>query len=216
MAAESERFFLQGDPTNAAPMAHYMKDRFPFLGVKTPERKRQLRPLLAASRTWSTEALRAAVAELYARPEREYQYAAIDLASARVQQWTLTDMRWLADFVSVKAWWDSVDAWRMVFGRYIARHPADKAAMFDWFFGQDDFWLRRVGITLQLMEKQQTDTAMLARAILADRTTPEFFIQKAIGWALRQYSKTDAAWVRAFMGDHELMPLAVREGSKYL
>jgi 3-methyladenine DNA glycosylase AlkD len=85
--------------------------------------------------------------------------------------------------------------------------------LWTWFDGQPDFWLRRVAITLQLQAKADTDRALLTQAIDADLTTPEFFIQKAIGWALRQYSKTDAAWVRSFIAARpQMTKLAVREG----
>ncbi len=210
-------FTFHGDADNAAAMAAYMRNQFPFVGLKTPARKAQTKPLLQASKTWPTAQVLAAVATLYARPEREYQYAAIALARYHVRQYSLADIQTLAGYVPQKAWWDSVDSWRPLFWDYLSLHPDQRAAVWQLFFGQADFWLRRVAITLQLAAKADTDVDLLTAAIDADLTTPEFFIQKAIGWALRQHSKVDADWVRSFIAARpELSKLALREGSKYL
>lgn len=209
-------FKLQGDPSNAAPMAKYMKNQFPFLGVKTPARLAQSKALLQASRQVSPGEVAAWIRDLYARPEREYQYVAIDLAKDNWRRFSVPALLAFRPLVTQKAWWDTVDAWRMVYGRAADAAPAVKCRLFEVFEASDNFWERRIALNLQLMSKAQTDTAMLSTAILRDQATPEFFIQKAIGWALRQYSKTDPEWVRAFLARHQLSKLAVREGSKYL
>ncbi|MFD1486051.1 DNA alkylation repair protein [Lacticaseibacillus baoqingensis] len=210
-------FTLYGDAATAQAMAKYMRNQFPFVGLKTPQRKAQTKPLLQASRTWSTPDVLAAVQTLYARPQREYQYAAIELAREHVRDYDLDNLRLLAALVTKKAWWDTVDSLRPLFWDYWCLHPVDRPCLWGWFYGQADFWLRRVAITLQLQAKAQTDLTLLTQAIDADLTTPEFFIQKAIGWALRQYSKTDPDWVRAFITTRpQMTKLAVREGSKYL
>ena len=203
--------------TNQAAMAKYMLNQFPFAGLKTPERKLQSRPLLLASRGWSVPTVIQTVNDLYARDEREYQYLAIDLARKHVRQYELADLVALSPLVMRKSWWDSVDAWRPLFGDYVRLYQQTMADVFGIFAEHDNFWMRRVAITLQLASKDATDTTLLTRAIEYDIDTDEFFIQKAVGWALRQYSKTDSAWVRQFMIDHsQLSTLAVREGSKYL
>ena len=210
-------FKIQGDPVIAVGMRHYMRNKFPFVGAKTPERKLQTRPLIKASRQWTEAEVLARVAAIYARPEREYQYAAIDLARAHVREYNRADLLQLRPLFLDRPWWDSVDALRPLYGDYVRLHPAELTDVFDMFAHQDSFWLRRVGITLQLHSKAQTDTQLLQQAIEADLTTDEFFIQKAIGWALRQYSKTNPDWVRAFFDSHDGMStLAIREGSKYI
>lgn len=202
---------------NASHMAAYMRNQFPFAGLKTPQRKAETKPLLKAAATWSSQQVLAQVAELYACDAREYQYAAIDLARHHVRQYTFTELTKLASFVTVKPWWDTVDAWRPLFWDYVALHPAQLPDVWALFFGQSDFWLRRVAITLQLQAKTDTNLTLLTQAIDADLTTDEFFIQKAIGWALRQYSKIDAAWVQAFIQARpQMRKLAIKEGSKYL
>ncbi|MFT8411994.1 MAG: DNA alkylation repair protein [Schleiferilactobacillus perolens] len=209
-------FQLIGDPAKAPHMAKYMKDQFPFLGLPTPMRKSQSKALLKASREQNLATVRRWITDLYQREAREYQYVAIDLALANVKYWQFPDIQFLQQFVGQKSWWDTVDAWRKVFAMYVRIHPDQKPAVFALFFDEPDFWLRRVGINLQLLEKETQDTAMLSRAILADQDTGEFFIQKAIGWSLRQYSKYDPTWVQQFLNAHKLSPLAVREASKYL
>lgn len=213
---QSLDFELNGDPTQAPQMAKYMKNQFPFLGLKTPERKTQTKPLLKASRGEDLPTIRVWIDALYQRDAREYQYVAIDLALDHIKRWHFSDMQAFRQLVVRKSWWDTVDAWRKVFADYVKLHPDQKLAVFNLFFDQPNFWLRRIGINLQLLEKETMDTALLSKAILADLDTNEFFIQKAIGWSLRQYSKFDPDWVRTFIAVHALSPLAIREGSKYL
>lgn len=210
--------FLKGDPKTAEGMAAYMKNKFPFAGVKSPGRRQQEHTLLVDSKQLTLSALRRRFATLYALPEREYQYVAIDMMQHNVTRLTRDDLAWLSDYITVKPWWDSVDAIRGVIGRVVKRHPDWLAEVGSWYKEKPDFWQRRVGITLQLGFKTLTDEAYLREMMLADLTTDEFFIQKAIGWALRDYSKTNPDWVRQFIADHQskMSSLAVREGSKYL
>lgn len=211
-----DQFQLTGDPALRAPMAHYMRDQFEFAGLKTPERKRQTKALIKLSKTVGVPELIVGIEHLYQRSQREYQYVAIDLMVVNVKRLAFADTQRLARLVTQKAWWDSVDALRKGFGDYIRVHPEDKRRVFDLFSGDQNFWMRRVAITLQLMEKQNTDTKMLTEAILPDIDTSEFFIQKAIGWALRNYSKVNPQWVGDFIGSHPLSHLARSEGEKYL
>ncbi len=155
-------------------------------------------------------------AELYARPAREYQYVAIDLALAVAPRLSLDDLLALRPLVTEKPWWDTVDAWRGVYGAALAHHQDWRGALYGMFAERPAMWERRIAITLQLMEKANTDRGLLTAAIRYDRLTDEFFIQKAIGWALRQYSKTDPQWVRDFLAEQPLSRLATREASKFL
>ncbi|WP_412989361.1 DNA alkylation repair protein [Pediococcus siamensis] len=210
------QFTLTGNPENAPAMTRYMKNKFKFLGVKSVERKTQSKVLLQTSIKLDRQTLHAWIADLYQREAREYQYVAIDLATKNVRKWEFEDVIIFKNYIAQKSWWDSVDAWRTMFGKYIQRHPDEKQRVFELFFQSPNFWERRVAIDLQLMEKNNLDPEMLTQAILADQDTDEFFIQKAIGWALRQYSKTNPEWVSNFLATHKLRALAVREASKYL
>ncbi|WP_282801519.1 DNA alkylation repair protein [Secundilactobacillus kimchicus] len=209
-------FQFEGNPENATVMAAYMRQRYQFVGVKTPTRRQQSKALIKLAKKTDPATVLTWIAHFYARQEREYQYLAIDLGVAIVPQLTLSQLHQLVAYIPQKAWWDSVDAWRKVYDGYLKRHPADKSQIFGWFYGQPNFWLRRIAITLQLLEKDTLDTTLLTQAIEADLETDEFFIQKAIGWALRNYSKFNPQWVRQFMATHQLQPLARREGGRYL
>ncbi|MTD40151.1 6-O-methylguanine DNA methyltransferase [Erwinia sp. CPCC 100877] len=200
----------------ALSMAAYMKNLFPFAGIPAPERARLTKQVLLESKQLTFEELAALVRFYYNKPEREYQYLAIDLATANVKRLSFDQLLQFKPLVIEKAWWDSVDAWRKFFGLWGAAHFAEVPRLFAAFFGETDFWHRRIAINLQLMYKEKTDTGLLKKAIIYDKTTKEFFIQKAIGWSLRQYSKTDPVWVRHFIETTDLSPLAVREGSKQL
>ena len=152
----------------------------------------------------------------YQKTEREYQYVAIDLALQNVRRFSLEEVVAFKAYVPQKAWWDSVDAWRKFFGSWVALHLTELPTIFALFYGAENFWNRRVALNLQLMLKEKTNQDLLKKAIIYDRTTEEFFIQKAIGWSLRQYSKTNPQWVEELMKELVLSPLAQREGSKYL
>ncbi|MHC5374128.1 DNA alkylation repair protein [Enterococcus sp. LJL120] len=211
-----EKLVFETDETQALPMAKYMKNLFPFAGVAAPKRKKLEGPFLKASKKLTNQELLILIAETYRQEEREYQYYAIDLALANLKRLTVADLKTLLPLLAEKTWWDSIDAWRKVYGDLGKANLAELELIFSWFYKHENFWYRRVGINLQLLYKGQTNLTLLTQAILADQATDEFFIQKAIGWSLRDLSKTNPQWVRNFLTEQQLSPLAVREGSKYL
>lgn len=211
-----EPLIFPHQPELAEPMARYMKNLFPFCGVKKPQRALLERPFLKESLTLPLPELIQEIFRNYHKDEREYQYYAIDLAQKNIQRFTLADLAELLPLLAEKSWWDSIDAWRKVFATWVLAHPTELKQVYAFFYQHENFWYRRIAINLQLLFKEQTDPALLAQAILADLTTEEFFIQKAIGWALRDYSKVNPDWVKNFMQQHSLSKLALREGSKYI
>lgn len=211
-----EPLIFPQQPELAEPMARYMKNLFPFCGVKKPQRALLERPFLKESLTLPLPELIQEIFRNYRKDEREYQYYAIDLAQKNIQRFSLADLAELLPLLAEKSWWDSIDAWRKVFATWVLAHPTELKQVYAFFYQHENFWYRRVAINLQLLFKEQTDPALLAQAILADLTTEEFFIQKAIGWALRDYSKVNPDWVNNFMQQHSLSKLALREGSKYI
>lgn len=193
------------DPERSRKMAAYMKDQFEFLGVSATKRREAVRPLLRELRGAVHYEL---VEELWAQPEREFQYVACDhLSTAPVRE---SDVDVLYGLIVRKSWWDSVDALVKTIGR-----AATPAQMRHWA-GDENVWVRRAAILHQLGRKEETDADLLAGIIEANLGSGEFFVDKAIGWALREYSKTDAAWVRDVLARTELAPLSRREASKYL
>ena len=208
---------LSGNPEERSYMENYMKNKFTFLGLPKPDRAKQTKELLKESQTLKSSALFGLVSYYYHQKEREYHYLAIDLVQKNYKRLTKDEITAYIPFISTHSWWDSVDAWRKVFEEWVFAHPEYLKEFAHLFLVSDDFWQRRVGINLQLHAKEKTNTKLLEKAILFDIDTDEFFIQKAIGWSLREYSKTNPKWVTEFIESHpNLSKLAVREGSKYL
>ncbi|MGI6359051.1 MAG: DNA alkylation repair protein [Bacillota bacterium] len=204
------------DPVKAEGMSAYQKHRFAFFGVQTPERRAIGRRFLLDAKHATVGEIFAAVEQLYAQPQRECHYLAIDLLERSYRRFRYQEFQLLYPLIDRHAWWDSVDALRKVISLWVKGHPQYLNEVMERLLAADSIWQRRVAITLQLLWKEQTDTAWLCRAILSNIDEGEFFIQKAIGWALRDYAKTNPAWVRRFLARHQLSKLAVREGSKHL
>lgn len=206
-------------PEKAAPMAHYMRELFPFLGLKRPEFQPLVRPLLVAAKPVADEAwLTQTVRLLWALPEREYQYAALNLLARYQKNLTADSLPLLNELIVTHSWWDSVDG---VVGAALSpltlRLPELQVSMDAWS-NDDNFWVRRAAILHLLKHHEATDRERLFAYCLTNATDPEFFIRKAIGWALRTYAHTDPLAVRVFVEAHktQLSSLSVREALKHL
>ena len=199
----------------AVSMAAYMRNQFSFLGIKTPLRKALLNQQFREFHLPERERLTEEVWKLYKLPEREYQYAAIDLLEKMKSQLTLEDLPFLQQLIESNSWWDSVDAIApRTLGHVIQTQRATGTLhMLEWAQAEN-MWTNRAAILHQLKYKQDTDPAALSQIILKHAASSEFFIQKAIGWALREYAKTDADWVRTFVSQYSLRPLSKREALK--
>jgi len=210
-----EKFEANRNEASALPMAAYMRNQFAFLGIQTPLRKSLLKEQHVEYRLPVPGDLVAEVWKLYRLPEREYQYAAIALLEKMQNDLNLKNLPFLRQLIETKSWWDSVDAIapRTLGHIILAERAAGTTAMFEWSQAQN-IWTNRAAILHQLKFKQQTDTAALSKILLQHAASPEFFIQKSIGWALREYAKTDAEWVQAFVSEHALRPLSIREALK--
>ncbi|NMC15891.1 MAG: DNA alkylation repair protein [Chloroflexi bacterium] len=193
-----------------------MKHQFRSLGLSSPALTELAGPHLKAGCQlpgvdW--EFVEAAWQKTY----REAQYCACSYLNRVSARLTAADLPVLKRLVQTKSWWDSVDTLSGVIGSLVLRCPELKQDMLAW--SQDeDLWTRRAAIIHQLDYKKETDTALLERIILNNLGTREFFINKAIGWSLRQYSRGDPAWVAAFVRAHEpeLANLSKKEARKYL
>jgi 3-methyladenine DNA glycosylase AlkD len=203
---------------DAAPMAAYMKHRFPFLGVKTPARRTASKPLITATRREPIDEVVAIAHGLRAQPEREFHYVASDVLRANRRRLRADHLADMERFITADAWWDTVDALASpTIGTMVRNHGVVARAMDEWI-DDDDIWLARVAIIHQLRFGDETDGDRLFGYALRRAADQEFFIRKAIGWALREYAKTDPAAVRAFIDRHaaDLSPLTVREATKHL
>ena len=212
-----DAFRAHADPAQAAPMARYMRDQFPFFGLKAPQRRALERAFVADHGLPPVEQAADVVRALWAQPERECQYAAQSLLYRLRRQLPADSDTLLAELVTTKSWWDTVD---MLAGRNVAAHfqrfPGVGAAAVSRWRRSDNFWLRRTTLLYQLHYKEKTDVELLWRLIEENAADSEFFIRKAIGWALREYSKTDAAAVVDFVARTPLSPLSEREALKWL
>ncbi|KAB7707271.1 DNA alkylation repair protein [Bacillus aerolatus] len=203
------------NPENAIAMEKYMKGLFPFIGIRAPERKQISAKWLKSVGLIPNESLRPFITELWEVPEREYQYIALDYLVKKKQHLAATDIDLLEYLIVTKSWWDTVDtiASHLV-GELFLKYPHFITERGGEWLQSENVWLKRTMILFQLKYKGQTDEQLLFSIIERTAHIKEFFIQKAIGWSLREYSKTNPDAVVHFIESHNLSNLAVREGLK--
>jgi len=203
------------DAEKAASMSAYMRDQFAFLGVPKPEREKLSREFMKAiDKTvvdWGF------VFNCWEQPEREFQYLACNYLLKVKAVLTSADIPSIKRLIVSKSWWDTVDSLDMLVGDIAKRCPELKDLLLSWS-ADEDIWIRRIAIDHQLMYKEDTDTCLLEQILVNNLGDKEFFINKAIGWSLREFSKTNPDWVRAFIETHraDMAALSIREASKYL
>ena len=208
----------KADPERAEPMARYMRDQFPFLGVTSPILRQAAKPTLSAGRQADGDQLIAFARTCWAQPEREFQYVGALLTRRWVGALSaghLDDLRWL---ITTRSWWDTVDslaAWSV--GPLVRANPELAEAMDRWI-DDDDMWVARTAILHQLSYKADTDGDRLFHYAERRAADTEFFIRKAIGWALRQYARQEPELVRTFVEANQdrLSGLTKREALKHL
>jgi 3-methyladenine DNA glycosylase AlkD len=208
------RLQAAADPGRAAGAQAYMKSQMPSLGVRVPEVRRIVKAAAAAYPPRNLADLQATVLALWRSANcREERYAAIELTGLKLAAGELSMLALYEEIIRTGAWWDLVDGVAHRLGGLLRAHRAELTPALERWSRDDDFWVRRAAITAQLGARSATDTALLAAVIEANLNDPEFFIRKAIGWALRQYARTDQTWVRAFVQRHwdELSPLSRKE-----
>ncbi|EAD1342712.1 DNA alkylation repair protein [Listeria monocytogenes] len=201
--------------TDAPPMEAYMKNQFTFLGIRAGERKKLVAAYLKEN--GAPQDLLEFTIALFAEEEREFQYVAIDLLSRYGKKQPSEAIKVYEQLIVTKSWWDTVDG---LAGTVVSNHfklypeliPTYNEA---WIYG-DNIWLARTAILFQLKYKEKTDVDLLFFNCEKWLASKEFFIQKAIGWALRQYAKVDSGAVRQFVNSHSLAPLSRREALKHI
>ena len=201
------------EPARRAPMTAYMRDQFEFLGIVTPKRRAATRQLYKGMKSHSADELISMARALWDGAEREYQYAAIDLLAMHANKLDAGHLPFLMELVQSKSWWDTVDAIASVVGKVLRyRHDGMDSAIV-----HQNMWVRRVAILHQLGWRDKTDEALLFSYSLQRAHEKEFFIQKAIGWALRDYARHNPQAVRAFTVTEKarLSPLSYREANKH-
>jgi 3-methyladenine DNA glycosylase AlkD len=206
------------DPADVEPMEAYMKDQFRFMGVRSAGVRTAAKPFLAAARGVDGDGVIAFVHECWAQPEREFQYVGALFTRRHVRELDPSHLPDVEHFIVTKSWWDTVDslaAWTV--GPLVAANPELVAVMDQWI-ADENLWLARTAILHQLGYKDDTDAERLFRYAELQAGHTDFFIRKAIGWALRQHARVDPDAVRRFVADHEeqLSGLSKREALKHL
>ena len=208
-AANSER---------SLAMSKYMKGLFVFHGIPSPKRKDIQKEWYNSINKNGNVEIRTLILELWNQNEREFHYAAIDLLIRQPKKFILaSDNELMEHLITTHSWWDSVDLVTAHYvGNYCSQFPIEGAKLIEKWRKSDNIWLNRSCLLYQLKYKKETDFEMLRSLIEQYQKKKEFFIQKAIGWSLREYSKTNPTAVKAFIEKVNLQGLAKREGSKYL
>ncbi|MDG4966314.1 DNA alkylation repair protein [Lactococcus lactis] len=227
-----EEFRQYKNEENAEKQAAYLRHQFEFIGLKTPERRLLAKDFLKEKKgdkqiDWEL------VFEFWNLPEREFQYLALDYLH-QMKKWLIfDDMEKIKKLTVSKSWWDTVDALDELVGHLLltgrkqatendsTAYEQVKTLVKEWAQAEN-FWVRRIAIDCQLSFKNQTDLELLSynieKNLLGSSFADEFFITKAIGWALRDLAKTNSAWVIKFIEEHEnkMAKLSIREASKHL
>jgi 3-methyladenine DNA glycosylase AlkD len=210
-------FSKHADPDAAAPMKRYMRDQFEYLGLKSQQVGALRKEHLEKHGLPQISDLNVIVRELWALPEREFQYVAIGLLARLEKQLPPEFIETLEYLLVTRSWWDTVDTISTgVLGVHFKRFPDVRETYLSKWRKSDNFWLRRATILFQLNYKSETDFALLCEIIRENLGSKEFFINKAIGWALRQYTRVDPGAVREFVAATPLHPLSAREALKWL
>lgn len=219
LAAIRTALHQRADPARAEGAQAYMKSSIPSLGVRVPEVRRLTLAAAADHPFESVEQLRSTVLELWRKATvREERYAAIDLTGLRLSAGAPEMLPVYEEIIRSGAWWDFVDGVADRLGTLLQAHRTMMTPVLLAWSRDEDFWIRRASITAQLKAKARTDPELLRDVIEANLADPEFFIRKAIGWALREYGKTDPDWVRGFVAGRagRLSALSRREALRNL
>lgn len=206
----------RADTARALDMSRYMKNKFPFFGIQAPVRDEICKPYFKEVKKekkidWDF------VEYCWRHEKRECQYVAALYLKSMQKFLEITDFEKLKKLVIKKSWWDTVDTLDKVIGSLVYQNETLKKEILKWSV-DDNIWLRRVAIDHQLLRKEKTDTDLLEKILVNNLNHTEFFVNKAIGWALRDYSKTNPRWVKYFIEKYKnnMVPLSIREASKYI
>lgn len=208
-------FRMHADPERAVPMKQYMRNQFEFYGISAPERRTISSEFIKKHPVKDVNELYGIVEALWIIPQRECQYFAIELLSKKKKMLTGNDAPFLEKLIVEKSWWDTVDYLAgHVTGPWFRMYPEQIKTITGRWNRSENIWLQRMSLLFQLKYKKETDLVLLTKYINHLSPSKEFFVQKAIGWVLREYSKTDPVWVKDFVKRNSLAPLSKREALK--
>lgn len=211
-------FILNAEPENGVPMAKYMKNLFSFFGIKSKPRKDITKEIWKHHKTEVKNNVREIASELFQKKEREFHYSAIEILIKELKNnYRKEDIKLIEKLILTSSWWDSVDFLaKYLLGNYLRQFPEETEKIISKFSASDNMWLNRSALLFQLDYKAKTNSAILFRECKTHSESKEFFIQKAIGWALREYAKTNPDEVKKFVASDNLKPLSQKEALKNL
>lgn len=210
-------YAANGDATIAKGAKAYLLNQFEFYGIKTPLRRQICKDFYKANPIKDHNELSTLVKECFDEPQRELHYFAIELLGHHKKLWSKKTLPLIEWMITHNSWWDSVDSTNThVIGKFFLMYPEYIDPYTRKWNQSSNKWLQRMSILFQLLYKEKTNTALLTEYIEHTQLEEDFFIRKAIGWALRSYANTDAKWVVKFVRTHpQLSNLSKREALKH-
>lgn len=212
-----ELFEKNANPSQAVPMKKYMRDQFEYLGIKTPQSVALQKEFYAEHGLPQVSELDTILRNLWSLPQREFQYVGLGLLDKLEKKLPAKFIRTIEYLIVTKSWWDTVDAIAShTVGAHSRRFPELREKYLPKWRNSQNIWLRRTAILFQLNYKKETDFELLGDIIRENLDSKEFFINKAIGWALRQYARENPRAVSKFVKTTPLHPLSQREAMKHI
>ena len=211
-----EEMIQHKNEEQAQKMSKYMLNKFEYIGIKTPERRKIFKNFFSKYKNeekidWEF------VNKCWENKHREFQYVAADYLKNMKDKLTIDDIPKFKQLILKKSWWDTIDNLDMTIGALALKDSNVNKILLEWSL-DENIWLRRIAIDHQLLRKEKTNTELLEKILKNNLGQTEFFINKAIGWALRDYSKTNSEWVKNFIEENKenMAKLSIKEASKYL
>lgn len=202
---------------DALKMKKYMRDQFDYFGLRAPQMKEAFKKIKEQVKQVDQAELDQVLYELMDLPERELQIAALYIMDVKLKKPLEEDILLIEKLVITKSWWDTVDHIAINHGGIYFKHfPSKIESVIEKWMASGNMWLQRSAILFQLKYKTDTNVELLFDLIKRVADSKEFFIQKGIGWALREYSKTEPLRVLQFIQTNQLAPLSKREGLKHI
>ncbi|MEP7196592.1 MAG: DNA alkylation repair protein [Saprospiraceae bacterium] len=212
-----KEFQLNGSPERAKSMSAYMRNQFDYFGISSPKRKELQKKLFPSKLAFTSSDIEEFVLQCWDQDQREWKYLAMDFSRKYLKKGQLELLDLFERLITDQSWWDTVDCITPnIIAKILKPYPQKlKEKQLSWI-ESDNIWLQRSAIIIQLMFKEDTDFTLLKDLILRRAGSKEFFIQKASGWSLRQYSKTNPGAVVDFINSNTLAPLTKREGLRLM
>ena len=211
-----EEMIRHKNEEQAQKMSKYMLNKFEYIGIKTPERRKIFKNFFKEYKNeekidWEF------VNKCWENKHREFQYVAADYLKNMKDKLTIDDIPKFKQLILKKSWWDTIDNLDMTIGALALKDSNVNKILLEWSL-DENIWLRRIAINHQLLRKEKTNTELLEKILKNNLGQTEFFINKAIGWALRDYSKISPEWVKNFIEENKenMAKLSIKEASKYL